>query len=107
MRPALLVHNQLPLSIWQCIFIHHILKEKANKVYQVLDGCLIEVTTIGELSLGRQKRWLQPLNKGGGYRGLICHSLLQLLGDFDNWPLNPLSPKSDQHQISPCNINAL
>ena len=22
-------------------------------------------------------------------------------------PLNPLSPKSDQHQISPCNINAL
>ena len=21
--------------------------------------------------------------------------------------LNPLSPKSDQHQISPCNINAL
>jgi len=22
-------------------------------------------------------------------------------------PFNPLSPKSDQHQISPCNINAL
>ena len=21
--------------------------------------------------------------------------------------INPLSPKSDQHQISPCNINAL
>ena len=21
--------------------------------------------------------------------------------------LNPLSPKSDQHQVSPCNINAL
>ena len=51
MRPALLIHNQLSLSIWQCILIHHILKEKANKVYQVLDGCLIEVTTIGELSL--------------------------------------------------------
>ena len=76
MRPALLVHNQLSLSIWQCIFIHHILQEKANKVYQVLDGCLIEVTTIGELSLGRQKRWLQPFNKGEGHRGLICHSLL-------------------------------
>ena len=23
------------------------------------------------------------------------------------WNINPLSPKSDQHQISPCNINAL
>ena len=22
-------------------------------------------------------------------------------------PVNPLSPKGDQHQISPCNINAL
>ena len=22
-------------------------------------------------------------------------------------PVNPLSPKSDQHQISPCNVNAL
>ena len=30
---------------------------------------------------------------------------------FDSHPsigaLNPLSPKSDQHHISPCNINAL
>ena len=23
------------------------------------------------------------------------------------YQVNPLSPKSDQHQISPCNINAL
>ena len=29
---------------------------------------------------------------GGGWRG---------------YSLNPLSPNSDQHQISPCNINAL
>ena len=65
MRPALLVHNQLSLSISQCIFIHHILKEEANKVYQVLDGCLIEVTTIGELSLGRQKGGCSRLIKVG------------------------------------------
>ena len=25
----------------------------------------------------------------------------------DQHSFNPLSPKSDQHQISPCNINAL
>ena len=33
--------------------------------------------------------------------------------EYPNWAeanhfaINPLSPKSDQHQISPCNINAL
>ena len=32
--------------------------------------------------------------------------------EYPNWAeanhfaINPLSPKSDQHQISPCNINA-
>ena len=30
MGAALLVHNQLLLSILQCIFLHHILKEKAK-----------------------------------------------------------------------------
>ena len=29
------------------------------------------------------------------------------LGQTITWGLNPLSPKSDQHQISPCNISAL
>ena len=62
---------------------------------------------MGELSLGRQKGGCSRLIEVGGRRGLISHSLLQLLRDFDNWPLNPLSPKSDQHQIYPCNINAL
>ena len=36
---------------------------------------------------------------------------LMAIRPFDSHPaigaLNPLSPKSDQHQISPCNINAL
>ena len=33
--------------------------------------------------------------------------------EYPNWAeanqlaINPLNPKSDQHQISPCNINAL
>ena len=31
------------------------------------------------------------------YLCLICHLFIDL---------NPLSPKNDQHQISPCNINA-
>ena len=32
------------------------------------------------------------------------------IADKENWEstyVNPLSAKSDQHQISPCNINAL
>ena len=44
---------------------------KRNKVYKALDSRLIEVTTMGELSLGRPK--------GGGGRligGLISHSFL-------------------------------
>ena len=52
---ALLVHNRSSPFISDCIFLHHILKMKPNKVYQVLGGCLIEVTTMEELSLGRQK----------------------------------------------------
>ena len=28
-------------------------------------------------------------------------------GGIPLFAINPLSPKSDQHQISPCNINAL
>ena len=42
---------------------------------------------------------------------VLGHSLLILVNDFVRgklaWPLKPLSPKSDQHQISPCNISAL
>ena len=42
---------------------------------------------------------------------VLGHSLLILVNDFVGgklaWPLNPLSPKSDQHQISPCSISAL
>ena len=56
---------------------------KRNKVYKALDGRLIEVTTMGELSLGRPK--------GGGGRligGLISHSFLHLFRDFDYRPLN-------------------
>ena len=37
---------------------------------------------------------------------------LKIMGQWkstliDKFTLNPLSPKGDQHQISPCNINAL
>ena len=46
---------------------------KLNQVYQALDGLLLEVTTTGELSLGRGKRW--PLNKG-----LIPHSFYNYFG---------------------------
>ena len=46
------------------------------------------------------------LNKILFYTTVVLLSLLQLQ---EQMPLsfNPLSPKSDQHQISPCNINAL
>ena len=43
-------------------------------------GRLIEVTTMGELSLGPPKNVLLI--------GLISHSFLQLFWDFDYWPLN-------------------
>ena len=33
--------------------------------------------------------------------------LFLALGYFSLVLVNPLSPKSDQHQVSPCNINAL
>ena len=33
--------------------------------------------------------------------------LVQMAYSMSNKIVNPLSPKSDQHQISPCNINAL
>ena len=49
-------------------------------MYQALDGRLIQVTTIGEPSLG-QPKW--PF-----IRGLSSHSFLQLFRDFDYRPLN-------------------
>ena len=56
-------------------------------MYQVLDGCLIEVKTMGELSLGRSKgtkKCSQLLD-----RGSISHSFLQLFRDIDYcWLLN-------------------
>ena len=42
-----------PIS--DCIFLYHILEMIPNLVYQALDGHLIEVTTMGELSLGRPR----------------------------------------------------
>ena len=47
-------------------------------MYQAFGGRLIQVITIEEPSLGR------PTLK----RGSIYHSMLQLLRDFDYWPLN-------------------
>ena len=56
MGPALLVHNNWSSSfIVDSIFLHHVLKVKPTIVCQVLDGHLIEVTTIGILSLEQQK----------------------------------------------------
>ena len=34
-------------------------------------------------------------------------AVYQDLSMHHDWPVNPLNPKSDQHQISPFNINAL
>ena len=66
------------------IFRHHNFysENKAQlRVYQTLDGRLIEVTTIEEPGLvGTAKRWPPPppLN-----RGLISHSMLQLFRNFE------------------------
>ena len=65
------------------LFLHtYFNKIKPNLVCQVLVGRLMEVTTInnGKTLVGTA-RW--PLN-----RGLISHSFLQLLRNFDYWPLN-------------------
>ena len=52
-------------------------------MYKALDGRLIEVTTMGELSLGRPKG-----DHGRLIGGLISHSFLHLFRDFDYRPLN-------------------
>jgi len=57
------------------------LKIKPNSVYQALDGCLIEMTTMGTL-VGMAKWWLHLLN-----RGLVSHSFLKIFQDFDYRPL--------------------
>ena len=44
-------------------------------------------------------------SKGGGVGPLPGSATPGCL--INRWFLNPLSPKSDQHEISPCNINAL
>ena len=55
MGAALLVHNGHHL-LSLTVFVYHILNMKPNLVcHEVLDGRLIEVTTMGKLSLGRQK----------------------------------------------------
>ena len=38
---------------------------------------------------------------------LILNNATYVNNSFTKFFFNPLSPKSDQHQISPCNINAL
>ena len=59
---ALLVQNRL-CPMLDCIFPHHIREIMPNLVYQALDGHLIAVTTMGELSLGRPKSGRGPLIK--------------------------------------------
>ena len=60
------------------------------------------------LSLRPEKRYpfrAEPPHIGH-YREYLCGGWLKLL--LKILPLlNPLNPKSDQNQISPCNINAL
>ena len=56
---------------------------KLNQVYQALDGHVVEVTTMRELSLGRPKCDHGRLN-----RGFISQSFLKLLRDLDYLPLN-------------------
>lgn len=40
---------------WDCIFLNHIEKKSQTKLNQVLDGRVIEVTIMAELSTGRPK----------------------------------------------------
>lgn len=62
MGAALLVQNRLsPIS--DCIFLYHILEMTPKLVSQALDGHLKEVTTLGELPLGRPKRGCGPLKE--------------------------------------------
>ena len=64
-----------------CIFLHHILKINSNRVYQVLGswphGFLIEVTTMGELLLGRQK--------GGSSRLIEVQFTIPFYNHFSTW----------------------
>ena len=46
------------------VFLRRILEIKPEVVCQVLDGRLIEVITMGELSLRRQKKWPRSLYRG-------------------------------------------
>ena len=55
MRAALLIHNRSSASISDCIFLHNILEMKPNKVYQALDGRLIESKTTEKLLLRKPK----------------------------------------------------
>ena len=66
MGAALLVQNRLsPIS--DCIFLYHILEMTPKLVSQALDGDLDghlkEVTTLGELPLGRPKKGCGPLKE--------------------------------------------
>ena len=82
---------------------HH--QAKCIKRLLVGDNIRITLFRIAE-------RWSSPLDRGGNlnnYRGLIniiafyTYYFVTLM----YWLLNNLSPKGDQHQISPCNINDL
>ena len=53
-------------------------------MYQEVDGRLIEVRTMGRLSLG----WLKDDSSHFNNRDLSPQPFVQLFWGFDNWPLN-------------------
>ena len=67
MLSAVLLHTLIcihPLS--RTVFLYHTLKIKPIVVHQVLDDCLIEVRTMGQLALARQKGGSDCLINSGG-----------------------------------------
>ena len=60
-----------------------------------------------KMMLELSKEWPWLLSRGDGFEGWKLAIKGKQILDFDNWPLNPLSPTSDQDRISPYNINTI
>ena len=55
----------------------------------------------------QELNWMPLEQRRQSQRLAMLHKINNGLVKMGKDNLNPLSPKSDQHQISPCNINAL
>ena len=59
------------------------------------------------MMLELSKEWPWLLSRGDSFEGWKLAVKGKQILDFDNWPLNPLNPTSDQDRISPYNINTI